>query len=614
MNKKFWKKGVLMLLPLFAFTACNDGFEGGINGGEEGGGDITDDNGHGVVFEYPAYVGNIDNDVKEAVKEIFTNTVSVSDNPYVLILGSINELDAATLHSAYTNGATIGVVNPSKSELDAFVSQNDWIEDLDTDDTDGSFLFSFNNNDDLHLITFDRVTATDIVSEEDDWIDEDLPATDPALSDEDLDFVESPDEAGIHNDYCLKIAGWAFMLKMKLDAGDLDGAEQNDQKFFKGKSTKNMGFDFYEKRHIRTSGAYKDSCEGSGRFDIVYDYNMVHVYDGEEGAGDYYIMTMKANLNNSGMWNGNEKRKNHIGAVTKICGWLLDNFEVRTTLLDSLKKPVNVQFAPETEPLPHTETKSGKKEIGQSFSVTAGASVSGGWSKEKGLNAGGQASVQIGWSWSDKSTWDMNECSIGNLQESNKVGWRAQIDHFPTYTTTGKVTLPDNQLLKSTVYLPGTWIWKEESTPDNVRRGPYILQCDVVLRYFARSHVYSKTKDKHIEIKKTLYIEFPEAIETKTTGGIKLINDFDDKYIYDISVIDLKDNGKALTTETASHNHGDTIDFGYYFDKGKYSMTFKARSSGAEEPVTYSYSLHDSIPLTKGKVITLNAKNDFKAN
>ncbi|MCH5248187.1 MAG: hypothetical protein J1E99_08510, partial [Muribaculaceae bacterium] len=581
---------------------------------------------HGVKFIYPVYVGNIDGAFKSSMEEMFTNIVtSVDENTYMVVLGNINELDEETLREIYESGREIAIVNPNKADLDNFIAQHEWVSPFSTEGADGAILFSFDNSFGGHIIhdeiELDDITEPGINAD----FEEDEPEVDPELDPKEVaDAGTDDDTIELSHEYCHIVAGWIYALNRDVEISDLDGSENEiDWDFFvEKKSVTGETISFTIDEKIRKSGAYTDYCKGSGSVTLTFNYNMVHVYKGEPGEGDYYIMGMDASINNSNMWVNQDGKPGEVirvyhpnksapCAVTKICGWMLQDFSVRVTLVDSLGKKVPVVFAPGTSPKPDTESQNGEYELGQSFSVNVGASVSGGWNKKEGPNVGGKANVSFGWTWSENQKWTMSECSLGRLSEVPMVGWHAQISHFPQWQR-GFNTEDKNTLLTSDVPLRGSWIWKEAATKDNVEAGQYFLKCDVEVQYMARSHVYSKTKDYTTRRSFTQYIPFPEVINRNTSGGVKLENDFDTEYIYDIELTDLtKPKAKALKSLKSSYKAGDTVDLGYYFDEGSYTVKFKARNSASDTPREYIYALYDSLPMERGNVITLHAKNDF---
>ena len=621
-----FKKLSLFLFSILALTACSDDNPGSGGGGEGGGGeDIVVD--HGVKFVYPVYVGNIDGDFRSAMEERFTNIVSSVDaNTYMVVLGNINELDEETLREVYESGREIAIVNPNKADLDNFIAQHEWVRPFSTEGADEAILFSFDNTLSGHIVTLE-VEMTDITDHA--WntdFEEDEPEVDPELDPKEVvDAGSDEDTLKNTHEYCHIIGAWVFSLLSDIEQAEQDGADNEiDKKFFgEKKSTADFKIPFTINEKIRKSGIYTDSCKGSGIVDLKFNYNMVHVYKGEPGEGDYYIMDMNASINNSKMWVNQDSvpgevirvyhpNKSAPCAITKICGWMLQDFSVKVTLVDSLGKNVPVEFAPGTSPKPDSESKDGHYELGQSFSINLGASVSGGWSKEDGPEVSGEAKFSAGWTWSESQSWTMKEATQGRLKDDPKVGWHSQISHFPLWQQREFKMESKNTLLTSDVPLRGSWIWKEAATKDNVEAGQYFLKCDVEVQYMARSHVYSKTKDYITRRSFTQYIPFPEVINRNTSGGVKLENDFDTEYVYDIELTDItKPKAKALKSLKSSYKAGDTVDLGYYFDQGSYTVKFKARNSASETPRQYIYALYDSLPIEKGNIITLHAKNDF---
>lgn len=487
----------ICLLSLLAFTACSDD-DVKKGGGEDVREIVTEAFDHGVTFAYPAFVGNIDGEFKEPITEMFTNIVATPDaDTRLVVLGSINEISAETLKELYENGADIAIVHPSKSELDNFIASNSWVKHFDTDDIENTILITFNKNNEVHSVSGEK-EPVEFENDSDAAYDDDLddddngggvdPEYDPSEMD---DYVEYK-----HGERCCTVAAWISYLNIKYEVSSLDGATaDHDSIFFIGKNiTKLCDLDTL-RGEIRKSGAYRDSCKGKPSVTLGYDYKMVHVYEGSAQSGDYYIMGMNAVAHNSGMWDGSVRKVDHVGAITKICGWLLDRFQVKTTLVENslFHKPVEEAVFP-IYPSPSSDVHTGETNVAQSYSITAGGSVSGGYSKEKGPNIEGSANVSASWSWSHSEKWNVGELTIGNLVSGNQVGWKANLANYPKWQPY-KFVLPTNSLLTSNVNLKGSWIWRIPDTKDNTIAPAYSLKCDVELEYFAISHVYSKTVD-----------------------------------------------------------------------------------------------------------------------
>lgn len=607
----FLAAACVLLLQSMALTSCVDDQKI-----DNGGGEIIDvDDDDPTTFDYPTYVGNIDPEVKTAVDGLFTNIVgSVAQGSHVVMLGNINEVDPQQIRQAYERGAIIAVTNPVKEQLDAFSENNsEWLVELYTQNADGLLLYAFNRDEDYYTVSL-ATSQSVMVSTDEEIVDENVPEYDPALDPDDMieDDLQKPD-LGPHSQ---RIAGWVALLNHHFGDMGLDGESAGDKSvlpFFQQKSTPTVNYDVHAKHRIRKSGAYVDSCAGKASVSIHYDYSMVHVYQGEEGAGDYYIMQLVANVNNSEMWNGNERRKNHVGAVTKICGWLLKGYSVQTTLVDSLHNEVKtVSFAPGTDPKPGTDVKTGTNTIGQSFSVNAGASISGGWSQKDKFEVAAKANVSVGWTWNDETSWSISEMSVSRNLKGTSIGWRVDLDNYPTYKSTGKVSDLNrvNKMLKGDTQMMGTWVWKDTETQDNVRKKPYALKCEIHLDYFARSHVYSATKDCKIQHDTVIYIPFPEPIQTRTAGFITLKNNFDDITVYDLKVIDC-DKDSILRNERNSFPPGASVGLGQYSDLGNYSIKFRTRTDGTSAGKEYQYNLYKTVPVEKGRVSTVYTKTDF---
>lgn len=610
----------ICIISLLAFAACSDD-DVKKGGGDEGREVVVEDFVHEETFAYPAFVGNIDGEFKQAIDEMFTNKVVTPDvGTRLVVLGSINELDASTLKDLYENGTDIAIVHPSKSEIDNFIESNSWVKYFNTENIDKAILVTFNNNSEVHTIFGEAMPFeldNDLDGAYDDDYEDDAGGVDPEYNPSEMDdYVEYK-----HSEQCCTIAAWISYMNSQYRYSNLDGANDkndstNDPFFYGTRISETYTLDTL-KKEIRKSGAYREYCTGNPILSLAYNYKMVHVYEGQVGSGDYYIMEMNSSVNNCKMWDGKVRRVDHGGAITQICGWLLERFQVETTLVDEDGKPVNNIQLP-TTPEPRTTLHTGKQTYGQSFDIKNEYSISGGYSKEDGPNFEVSANVSLGWSWNSSEEWDIGEVTIAYLDFGNTVGWKADLANFPMWHN-GKFVQLSNSLLKGTLDLKGAWIWKEPNTKDNTIGPQYYLKCDVELEYFAISHGYGKTVDtrdyrsnhpkRSYVIKKSITIKIPEVIQRYTAGGVELENDFTSEYIHHINVRNITTNS-IVKSINSSYKPGESIDLGYYFNENKYTIEFMANKP-SETPRKYIYSLNDSLNITKGQKITLHSVADF---
>lgn len=607
-------KILCMSLPFFVFLSCQDDIKGG---GEGGGGEdiVIKHKGYGVDYSYPAYVGDVDGEIRDALDDFLLNEVgSFEEATHLVILGRLDEIDSESLRKIYERGTTIAVVYPKLDEFNRYADEHDWFERIVEEEMDKAVLISFNNKNAQHVVYEYESEIVDVPSDADET--DEVPSGYDVTAD---DAYGSGDVTIVHerNESSLLLAGWFIAMNdeyMMPDHAHDDTSESQSISSFFDQQRRGVSYKFnLDDIVVRKAGAYKaDTLTGrSGLVTVDYDYRMVHVYEGPAAAGDYYIMNMDAKVNSHNMFSGKEKRVNHGGCVTKICGWLLNDFQVMTTLLDEKGNEIeNLTFAPSTSPIPDTEVHKGSHTYGTSFSVGASASVSGGYSLDKGLYAEGQVNASLGWQWDNSYTWDVGEATLKNLCNGTVVGWGLAIDNFPTYTSTGKVSIPVNALLTSNATIKSNWIWYQKNTKDNQIRKPYSLRCEIYLEYFARSHVYSKTKDKYIKLKNTYNVSLDKGIQTNTVGQIEVENDYANDYISNVRIVKADRLDKNIHQDGGSHKPGEKIMLGYFFEKARYKVLFDKIDNGVRQ--TYLYSLHDSIPIKKAGVTTLHASYDFK--
>lgn len=595
------------ILVAVMFASCTD----------EGGGPKIDDDDDdpewikpdlGFTYDYKTFIGDIDSELKESMMELITNVSGgIDEDTKLIVLGNLGEIDSETLKEAYDRGTTIAIAFPKQAQINSYLEAQSWERTLSHPEMDAAILFSFDSDHNNFILHGTPIQGYEVIEDEDYAGEDPDDLLDPKLleGEEDVSMPESQ-----HGQYYYRLGSWLEDLIERENQKSLD-SDGEESFFAKEESfTESFRIELQEKlRHLASSEP--DYLYGLADLKVKYTYRLIHVYQGETGWGDYYIMGMDATMANKDMYY--ELSNKHGGVKTKICGWICKEFNVTGRLCeysDQAKEylPINVSFV--GKPLPEGTSHDGSTKTSTSLSLEGSLSIGGGVNK-KGASLEGKGEVKAGFTWSKEESFEIGELTVKYLGNEPLVGWGLQYANFPSYSVTGKLNVPESNVsYKSSAVASGRWIWKEDKTPDNVIHDPYFIETIIDAEYFALSHVWSTTKKKTVKISKRQQTQMEKAPNTQTVGMIEIINDFNDKYIYDIDIYNQETDEKYYT-DISSHKPGEKIPLGAYYDKGKYMVTFKARVPGDNVVENYIYNLHEIIPMKKSQTTTLNASFDF---
>ncbi len=540
---------------------------------------------HGVLFHSKAYVApDIEADLREA---LYTGIESISVAPDasvpLLVVNKIGDLGETVLQDCFESGKTIAVVNPVKSEIDAYVDAHPWLEIYTDNINPGMMLYSFNYEGGYAHIYYP----------------------------EDLASYESKADA-----YFLFLQSWftrlndEYVVKKPFQRDNNDIPNLDDLAHaYKDQVTYSYQTD-YEYRHVALSDP--DKLKGKGSMTLDFSLYMAHVYEGEPGSGDYYAFHVTASMANGDMYDGRSWNK-HGGVYVRKCGFYATEgtFEIR--LVDSKKDDYPVVFA-ET-PSPTTDNGHSSYTESQSFSLQASQSVTGGVnSKGKGIQA--EVGVTEGWEWSSSTSREIPDMSIRSLTSGSVVKWGLVFNNLPEYDYScyrGFKVQDGNHAYSSSVELKGSWLWYDKTGKDDTYKDPLQLCVQMVGKYDIMSWISSRAdlKTDHLTFDSgKKYVSLP-LINTNTYGRIVLVNDFPDgKAIRDIEVKDA-DSGKVYKTISNTLTNGKELVLGTYTPLLNYTVSFKTVEPGGTASKSYSYSAHSYFNLSHMETTTLYANYDF---
>ena len=190
--------------------------------------------------------------------------------------------------------------------------------------------------------------------------------------------------------------------------------------------TYNYGVSNYEVASISCSDA--DYLSGTGNVVVTYDVYPVHCFDGQQGAGDYYYVKLRTQVNSAGMYTPTT-RCGHGGVWVHKQGFWLKEFGIATKLLDG--STIVGQFPVDGFPQPGTTQGSTSYSYTSGLTWNIGGSLTGGYSKEK--KGFGELSINGGVSVSNSTTETrvVGDISISNNSTLNEAKYRYTLMNLP---------------------------------------------------------------------------------------------------------------------------------------------------------------------------------------
>ena len=581
-------------------------------------------------------------ELKETLTELIDEEpqMAINEDTYLVILDKVSDLPGDKLVELYHSGVTIGFANPKKAEIDALYQE---YPDLgyycNDDDIDRALLFAISSFNNGSYIIPDPEKFKEQFTYESDNTDPTEP-TDPGAGDPNAPIVYTPDD-----DHSLLYFYYGMFLQ------DLTSEQAKyDDKIAQARAMTRAGekedkLSAQIKRaegmvHIGKAGVieinqtyFRKSYNHQGKavVNLCCDVYPLHVYEGENGAGDYYFMDMTASINNETMYKGKGSYWTG-GAPVKIrwCGAYATKFRASSTLINANddKEVANAMFTAEGFPIPSTVIKNVNHQESKNFTIGCGISggYDGGSSSESKPGEAGQdptvekltsegswgikASVNPSWSWTDTKKWDVKDVDIENQTTGNSAAWALIYNNLPEfkYSEESSFKEGDSRAFRSTTTIRGSWVWYIPNVRDDSQPTPRRLKMEASADYgFQRFWFgYVTLKEFKWNAKWDHIFTLP-TIANYRAGNLILKNDAT-KFISNIMVYN-KD-GKELISKYRFQNSypaGQEIKLGAF--KCTNDLIVKFKMDGK----TYVYKKNDGYvkPIFKDNV-TLYATEDFK--
>lgn len=544
---------------------------------------------------------SVDQDLANAFSWATLQTVTSPQNANIILLNKLTDVSEDVLRRAYDSDFTdflICVVNPVKAELDTYAENHDWI------------YFDTNNIDDSTLIFgFNAANCNYIVHKSNS-----ASAGDPILA-----------NINRTQDYYVLIAGMMIDLDSHMIAGSSDP--------FNSSSDVDKMEAFANYSHISVTHPYSfneqfrkllwsdpDKLSGSGSMTANYDVYMVHVYEGEPGAGDYYGVKMTASVANAGMWKGKGWNR-HGGSYVRWCGWWNTDFYVQANLRNANWTDVpDIAFTAGGFPSPATTIGKTEYQDKNSFSLDMsqtvgieGGKTSKGGASSKDIKGKAELSFSEGWTWEHSETRAISDLDIINETFGNNARWHLTCQNLPKFEWSQDYgfNVTDAKAYRGTISVQGSWLWYDKNGKDNVDRAPYYICTQFQANYAMQSFISTKAdlQEKTISTNQSFLSALPKMVNA-TSGGLKLVNNLQNQAaISNVQVCDAQTGEKYSEFKNTIPNGGEQL-LGHFKTGGSYTVKFQARVPGGTVQ-QYFYTTNPSIEVENKSTTTLYALNDF---
>ena len=345
-------------------------------------------------------------ELKETLTELIDEEpqMAINEDTYLVILDKVSDLPGDKLVELYHSGVTIGFANPKKAEIDALYQE---YPDLgyycNDDDIDRALLFAISSFNNGSYIIPDPEKFKEQFTYESDNTDPTEP-TDPAAGkydpDESLVYTIGDDHDLLYFYYGMFLADqMSELAKYKEETVQARALTRAGEAGDKDKLTAQIKR-AEGKAHVGKPGVIKISeiyfrksyrFNGEAVVNLGCDVYPLHVYEGENGAGDYYFMDMTASISNETMYKGKDGYWTGGAPVyLRWCGAYATKFRAASTLINAKdsNEVANVMFTAEGFPIPSTVVKDVDHSESKTFSI--GCGISGGYDGKSGSESSGQ--------------------------------------------------------------------------------------------------------------------------------------------------------------------------------------------------------------------------------
>ena len=585
-----------------------------------------------VVFPYEVYMAaGAAAELKDAYSDFITVGASaITDNTYMVILDKVSDLPEEQFVELYEKGVVMAILHPKKAEIQAVFERNPEMGYfLDDDSIDSALLLAISGWNNGYYI----IPSTEEYLERYSFESDHTVVPDPMDAEAgEYDANEAPiytDKETLENDLTYYFFGTfledllrqqaiydAEVAQSKADGEDKDKGIASIKKITGRVHVSAYGVFSINEVFFRTSYRFN----GTAPVTVAFDVYPIHVYEGENGAGDYYFMDMTANVANEKMFQGKRAEwTSFFWVYLRWCGAYITSFKVRNTLIDKNGQAV-ADFPSEGFPIPETVNKTTNYSKTKTFNIGCGVSANLGGEKGKdvdgqnettssGINGGGTVNVNAGWSWSDTKSWTEKDVDVSNNSANNTAAWGLKFNNVPKFAFSEDqgFDLGNSDTYRSSMQIRGSWVWYMSDKPDDTESDPLRVKVEAEGNYgfmkFWGTKADMNTYDWHCSF--TDIKPMPKIINYRA-GNLILKNNFAGKYISNIMVYNSK--GQALIPKSTFQNSypaGTDIKLGAYACKDDLMVKFKMDGK------TYKYSLNPYVKTVFKDDVILYADNDF---
>ena len=547
-----------------------------------------------ILFKSNAYVSSsVDGNIKTALGYGILNVEAEADadNTDLLVLSSINDVSEDVLKKAYENGKTIAIVNPSKSELDAFKESHEWLDNKFSTDviSDLTFIISFTKQGQAenHIKPEIQGSTAEEISQSyyvyfATWLD------------------------GLNNKYIGSVRGYHA-----IGDGSMESISTHQQVVHKYA----MDIKNFEIRKPKAPLGAEIVPDVHDTILVIYDVYMVHVYEGQRGAGDYYGVKMWATIANAGMFGEGQGEIYNKGTV-RWSGWYPKAFKAGAHLSTNKTgdKQAPVLFHSDCQPCPNTTIESTEYTVSQEFSITA--SQTAGVEADDQGKAGPKAEIGLteGWSWKEEKKRTIQDVTISSQISGSTGQWQMNFNQEePTIPADfNGFKLPAGDTYRNSMSMWSAWLWYDNSGKDNDNSEPFYFCSHVEADFIMYSYYTTVTdlyRDKyHFENDTIVQLD---PIFNSTMGKLSFKNTLkDDMIVYDVTI---KENpsGEIVKIYDSPIANGEELTLGYLRDNKTYLVTFKAKATDGKV-VNYEYTHYPILKVDRFNPITLDACVEFE--
>ena len=554
-----------------------------------------------IVGIAPLYVApGVDADLSQAFSWAADFHASTPEDGGILVLNKLTDVSEEVLKRALSgedaNSFLICVVNPVKSEFDAYAESHDWFH-LDTYNVnDALFIYGF-NADNRHYQIYKKPAEA-----------EGTPV--------DISYNRA-------EDYYVQISAMLIDFQRNYTAADKESTDQKNRMEDFASSFHDMAIVYFNSDYTFRKVAFSDPdvLKGSGYLSASYDVYMVHVYEGEPGAGDYYGVNMRASVASANMWKGKGRNK-HGGVYVRWVGAYCKEFSVESRLLTKADEAhwdedlsSRIIFPAGASPSPSTTNGQETYKETNSFGLSTSLSVGGkSGHNDRGDYAenSGQLAVSANWQWSQTHERTIKDVNIANNSKNNWPSWKLIFDNLPEFAWSQQYgfDIKSNEASRNTMDLETVWMWYDKSGKDNDDRAPYVLGTCLSATYGAQSFIttYADHKEDTWSFSEKRYIYLPKMVNV-TAGKLTIKNNMSNgATISNIKVF--TSEGTQVSEYPNTVPNGGEQELGAYDTRHTYTVKFKARTTDGKEHL-YAYTLNPSISLNHKSPTSVYAASDF---